>query len=188
MLSEEVNTILATHEHLLTAKVSTRGQRLLDVLADPNTDFLPVHDVRVFRRRGDACIETLPKAVIRKANIAFALPSGTKHEAPEKRSRSYVAKKKYAAFLVVLGYEVRGEIHLKSIDDPKVLLCQEFRSFFPVAHGNVSFAGTRCGDRESQVVLVNRDLVSLFEVAEIEHAGAAGPTARVCRQVYSENA
>lgn len=188
MLSDEVNTILATHEHLLTAKVPTHGQRLLEVLADPNTDFLSVHDVRIFRRRGDTCIDTLPNAVIRKANIALALPAGAKHEAPRKRSTSYVAKKKYAAFLVVLGYEVRGEIHLKNVDDPKVLLCQEFRSFFPVPHGNVSFAGTRCGERESQVVLVNRDLVSVFEVAPIETAGAAGPTAGLGEQVYSENA
>jgi len=188
MLSNEVNTILATHEHLLTAKVATHGQRLLDVLADSNTDFLAVHDVRVFRRRGDACIDTLPRAVIRKANIAFALPSGSKHEAPGKRTTSFVAKRKYAAFLVVLGYEVRGEIHLKDLDDPKALLCQEFRNFFPVPHSNVSFAGTRCGDRESQVVLVNRDLVSLFEVAEIVPPAGAGTTAGLSERVYSEHA
>ena len=187
MLSDSVNTILATHEHLLTAKVATHGQRLLEVLADTNTDFLAVQDVRVFRRRGDTCMATLSEAVIRKANIAFVLPSGSKHEAPEKRSRSYVAKKKYGAFLVVLGYEVRGEIHLKELDDPKVLLCQEFRSFFPVPRGNVSFAGTRCGDRESQVVLVNRDLVSLFEVSIIGADGGSDPTAGPGQQVYLEN-
>ena len=188
MLSDSVNTILATHEHLLTAKVATHGQRLLEVLADSNTDFLPVHDVKVFRRRGDACIDTLPAAVIRKANIALALPAGTKHEAPEKRSGRYITKKKYATYLVVLGYEVRGEIRLTGNDDPRVLLCQELSRFFPVPHGNVSFAGTPCADWQSQVVLVNRDLVSLFEITEIEPAGVAGPTAGLCQQVYSEHA
>ncbi len=188
MLSEEVNTILATHEHLLTAKVATHGHRLLEVLADESTDFLPVRDVKVFRRRGDTCNDTLSKAVIRKANIALALPAGTKHEAPDKRSGRHVAKNKYAAFLVVLGYEVRGEIHLKELFDPKILFCHEFRLFFPVPHATVSFAGTRCGDRESQVVLVNRDLVSLFEVSEIEADDRADPTVALCQQVYSEHA
>jgi len=188
MLSEEVNTILATHEHLLTAKVATHGQRLLDVLTDSNTDFLAVHDVKVFRRRGDTCIETLSEAVIRKDNIALVLPSSSKHEAPSKRSRSFVAKRTFSTFLVAIGYEVRGEIQLKTIDDPKVLLCQEFRNFFPVPNGTVSFAGTSCGNRGSQVVLVNRDLVSVFEVAEIEHTGAVDPTVSLCQQVYSENA
>ena len=185
MLNEEVNTILATHEHLLTAKVPTRGRRLLDVLADSNTDFLAVDDVRIFRRQGDTCIETLPRAAIRKDNIAFALPSGTRHEAPQKRSTSFISKKTYDAFLMVLGYEIRGQIQLKEIDDPRVLLCRELGNFFPVPHGSVSFAGTRCGDRQSQVVLVNRNLISVFEVTRIEHAGAAAPTAGLGQQVYS---
>lgn len=175
MSPSELPTILVTEEHLLSAGVTTHGQRLLDVLNDSNTDFLPVGNVEVLRRRCGTCVGTLPQAVIRKEHIALAIPAGDGHEAPAKRARTFQSKKRYAAFLLVLGYEVRGEVSLKGPDDPKIALCHEFRNFFPVPHGQVSFAGTRHAEQESQVVIVNKDFVSLFQIADPTTGDAKPP-------------
>ena len=158
--------ILVTNEHLLSARIETRGQRLLDVLSDSRTNFLCVSDVQVFRRRCTTHVATLPQAILRKSNIALAIPAGDRHEAPAKRSRSFVPKRRHAAFLVVLGYEVRGELALTRTDDPVAALCHELGRFFPVPRGTVAFAGTRCEEQKAQVVIVNSDHVSLLRLGE----------------------
>jgi hypothetical protein len=158
--------ILVTNEHLLGVEIETRGQRLLDVLNDTNTSFLCVNAVRVFRRGCTTPVATLPQAVIQKSNVALAIPAGDTHEAPQKRSRSFVPKRRSAAFLVVLGYEVRGELALKRTDDPVAALCHELGRFFPVPNGTVAFAGTRCPQQTAQVVIVNSDHVSLLQLGE----------------------
>jgi len=170
------SALLVTNEHLLGVEIETRGQRLLDVLNDNNTDFLCVNDVRVFRRRCATPVATLPKAIIRKSNIGLAIPAGDRHEAPEKRARSFVPKRRYAASLVVLGYEVRGELALKRTDDPVAALCHELGRFFPVPRGTVAFADTRSEEQTAQVVLVNSDHVSLFALGQpaTDGAGSSG--------------
>jgi len=185
--ASELTTILVTEEHLLCAKVSMRGQRLLEVLTDPNTDFLPLSNVEVLRRRCGTCVGTLPQAVVRKANVALAIPAGDGHEAPEKRIRAFQSKKRYAAFLLVLGYEVRGEVSLIGADDPKIALCHELGDFFPVPNGQVSFAGTRHTEQESQVVIVNKDFVSLFQIAERKTGDARPPRSNPAEQ-YQDGA
>ena len=167
--------ILVTSEHLLGVEIETRGQRLLDVLNDTNTSFLCVNEVRVFRRGCTSPVATLPQAVIQKSNVALAIPAGDKHEAPQKRSQSFVPKRRSAAFLVVLGYEVRGELALKRTDDPVAALCHELGRFFPIPNGTVAFAGTRCQQQTAQVVIVNSDHVSLLQLGEptTDKAGSA---------------
>lgn len=158
--------ILVTNEHLLSVKIETRGQRLLDVLSDSRTNFLCVNEAQVFRRRCTTHVATLPQAIIRKSNVALAIPAGDKHEAPAKRSRSFVPKRRYAAFLVVLGYEVRGELALTRTDDPVAALCHELGRFFPIPSGTVAFAGTRCEEQIAQAILVNSAHVSLLRLGE----------------------
>ena len=166
MSVSELTTILITEEHLLSAKVTTRGQRLLDVLANSNTEFLSVFDVEVLRRQCGTRVATVPRAVLRKENIALAIPAGSGHEAPVKRSQTFQSKNRYAAFMLVLGYEVCGEISLSGTDDARNALFHELGHFFPVPCGRVTFAGTQYAGQESQVVIVNKDFVSLFQIAE----------------------
>ena len=173
MIEDELTSILVTNEHLVYAKTTLRGRRFLDVLSDVNTDFLCVRDAQVFQRRGDACIAALPKAVIRKASIALAIPASDKHETPQKRRDSFVSKKRYDAFLIVLGYEVRGELALKGTDDPVSVLSHELGGFFPIPRGMVSFAGARCEQQKAQVVIVNKDFVSLFQLEKLTTGGAS---------------
>jgi hypothetical protein len=166
MSPTELPTILVTEEHFVSARVPTRDQRLLDVLNDSNTDFLRVRDAQLFRRGSGASVTALPNAVIRKANIGLAIPASDEHEAPQKRYRNFVSKKEHGAFLIVFGYEVRGQLFLRGTDDPVVGLCHELGNFFAVPHGAVSFAGSECDRQESQVVLVNKDHVSVLQIGQ----------------------
>jgi len=165
-MQDELPAILVTNEHLLSARVPLRGHRLLDVLNDRSTAFLSVTDVQVFRRQCNTCIATLPKALVQKTNIALAIPAIDKHEAPGQRSRTFVSKRRYHASLIVLGYEVRGELALSGTDDSLGALCQELGTFFPVPDGAVSFDGTQFGRSHAQVVIVNKEHLSLFQLGD----------------------
>jgi len=172
MIEDGLTSILVTSEHLVYAKTSVGGRRFLDVLSDVNSDFLRVRDAQVFQRRGDACIASLPKAVVRKANIALAIPASHDHEAPQKRRDTFVSKRRYNAFLIVMGYEIRGELALKGTNDPISVLSHELGEFFPIPQGTVCFAGARNERAKAQVVIVNKKFVSLFHLEEIG-AGSA---------------
>ncbi len=147
-------------------------RRLLDVLNDPGTDYLHLNRAQVFRRGCGSCAGTLPAAVIHKANIGLAVPSTDRHEAPLERCRRFVSKDRYPAFLLVLGYEIRGEVSLTGAADPVAALCHELPGFFPVANGTISFAGSSSAQQESQVVIVNKSFVSLLQIMEAATAKA----------------
>ena len=160
--------ILVTDEHLLNVKVSLDGRRLLDVLIDPNTSFLSVSNVRAFRKSCGTLVAELPEAIVKKSNIALAIPIGDRHEAPGKRRDSYVNKKRYSVCLIVSGHDVRGELALRGTNDPKTALYRELHSFFPVPYGSVALTSAGDSRQSAQVVIVNRDHVSLFHLTPIE--------------------
>jgi hypothetical protein len=166
MLHGELTTILATHEHFLGAKVATHGERLVQVLNDGNTRFLSLTDVQVFRREGGTHVATLPRAVIQKDSIALAIPAVAGHESPRKRRDNYIQKSQFHTLVLVLGYEVRGRLWLKGTEDPVSALCRELGTFFPITDGVVAFAGKEGDQHGGQVVLVNRNLISLFQIGE----------------------
>ncbi len=166
MAHGRLNAILATQEHFLGVKIATHGERLVQIMNDGNSRFLSVTDVQVFRREGGKLLATLAKAVIQKDAIALAIPAVDGHESPRKRRDNYVQKRQFHAMVLVQGYEVRGRLWLKGTDDPVSALCHELGTFFPVTDGVVSFAGKEGGEQGGQVVVVNRSLVSLFQVGE----------------------
>jgi hypothetical protein len=158
--------ILITDEHVLSATIPTSGQRVLDILNDPRSQFLTVQNASVLRRRDGSRIATLPDAVMRKANIGAALLSGGEHEAPEKRRSCYLRKDEHVAFLVVLGYEVTGTMHLNASKDAVTVLYHEAGAFTPVANAVVSFAGAAPRGQAVDVALVNQSLISLIHVGD----------------------
>jgi len=167
--------ILITAEHALSATIPTSGQRVLDILNDPRSEFLTVHDASVLRRRDASRIATLPKAVIRKANIGLALLKSGEHEAPEKRRSCYLRKDEHVVFLVVLGYEVAGTMHLNASKDPVTVLYHEAGAFTPVANAFVSFAGAAPWAQAMDVALANQSLVSLIHVGDLDADGYCLP-------------
>ena len=168
MTTTEISVILATEEHVLSGNVAANGQRLLDLLSDTNTDFVRLSDAHLFRRKGNTRIASLPEVVVAKKSVGFVIPNTDAHEAPKKRFMSIVKKNQYSVFLLVFGYEVRGTLQLLGAGDPVSTLCNELGNFVAVPNGSVAFDGTSPNRPGSQVVIVNKDLISLMEISRLD--------------------
>ena len=185
MSSTEITAIFVTHEHFLTASLPNRGLRLSDAMNDTSSDYLCVRDVRVFRRNSDQRVESLDEAVIRKSNVGLAILTDAEHENPDRLMTSFVAKGEHHAFLMVLGYEVWGELHLQTQGDPVSILMREVRKFVPVAPARLSHSGRSLDDTvEFPTVLVNRDFISLIKVEK--QAQADGGLSEAVHQMLND--
>jgi hypothetical protein len=155
--------ILATDNHLFTAAVPTRGNRLLEVLNDHTTEFLVVNDFRLFADKNDED-SARPPAVVRKMNLALAMLP-TLHEAAERRMYYFVAKKTHACRIVVGDYTIVGSLSLRGAPDLNAILNTELQHFFPVTEAVVSHRDLRSAVRPS-VVLINKDKVAALQLDE----------------------
>jgi hypothetical protein len=165
MNHDVVKAILATQEHLLVGEVPTRGQRLLESLADPRTAFLHIRNVRICRRAGGSeIVKTLDQAVVVKDLLGLAVIGGNQHEAPNVRRNSFVEKQSSSAFLVVAGFEVCGHMHYRGTCDPVALLSREMRAFIPITKATVAYEGG--APLAAGVVLVNKAFTSVLHLQE----------------------
>ena len=166
MPSRDAEAILVLEEHVLKCRVQTRGMRLLETLNDQSTDFLNIYDADVSRKACNTCIASFPEAVVPKARIGLAIVVGDKHEAPEKRRNNVLAKRRYSAFLLALGYEIRGKLYLQGSADPVSTFSHELGRFVPVAEGTVRYGGRSDEQFQGPVVIVNKGLASLVQICE----------------------
>lgn len=170
MSNIETSTFLVTAEHFIKGTVQTSGQRLLDMLKDKHSAFLPIQDVQVFRRDCVTKIVELPEAVIRKDCVGLMIPATAKHEAPQRRIDAFVSKTEYPTYLVVLGYEVEGKMKVNGSPDARTVLSHEVGDFFPVTDARVSCAGSTLLDETRRVVMANRSFVSVMQVGDRTHS------------------
>jgi hypothetical protein len=172
MAIQKLPAIFITPEHLLIGQAATRGLRLLEMLTDPNSEYVQLDDVHVARRESKANrLTTLKSATLRKQHLLLAVLGGGKHESPETRRFAYVDKRNYPAFLIVSGYEIEGRLQLKGIPDPASAMSQELKSFIPItratiSHGAGSHAGGHGEPLTAAVVLCNRDHISALHIGE----------------------
>lgn len=160
---------LITHEHRFTATVYTHGQRLLDMLNDRTTDYLGINEVEVHRYSDrEACVASLPQAIIRKDDLHLVIITGEEHEAPTQRLFGFVQKFPYRVLLTVPGYEVRGTIHLTDQHEPNpiVVLSRQTGTFFPVTRATAAQAWTGADVLTCPVIMVNKHSLSLFALSE----------------------
>jgi len=159
-----IPAILVTNGHLFKCAVSGDGQRLLDILNAPGTDFLKVEDVHVYRHSSDQCVRTYSDAVIRKSSITLAILTSAKHEAPEKRQNSYSAKDQYEAFVAIADYEINGTMHLKGNPDATTFLNREAQNFVPITKATVQFNSSADSQPEQRVVIASKSSIDLIQL------------------------
>src|SRR5215469_15880526 len=157
MALQKLPAIFVTAEHLLIGQTPTRGSRLLEMLTDPNSEYVQIDDVHVARRESkQSRLTTLPQIVLRKHALRMAVLGGGKHESPETRRFAFVDKRTYPAFLIVSGFEIEGRLQLKGAPDPASAISQELKTFIPITHATVSHAGGNGEPLAASVVLCNR--------------------------------
>ncbi|HEX5446206.1 MAG TPA: hypothetical protein VFW87_20435 [Pirellulales bacterium] len=165
MAAQKVPTIIVTAEHLLIGEVETRGSRLLEVVTDPHSEFLHLHEAHVSRREAKSKqLVALSEAIVRKTEICLAVLGGGKHESPETRRFAFVDKKSYSAFAIVAGYEVRGRLQLKGASDPVSALTHEIHGFMPLTEATLGHPGDHGEPLLAAVALCNREYISLLHI------------------------
>lgn len=182
MALQKLPAIFITDEHLLIGEVPTRGLRLLEMLIDPNSEYVQLNDVHVARRESKANrLTTLKEVVIRKELLRLAVLGGGRHEAPETRRFAFVDKQNYPTFVLVSGYEIEGRLQLRGAADPVSAMTHELKSFIPITHAKIGHAGGNGEPLTASVVLCNRDYISVFHIGEqladasqAERSSAAG--------------
>lgn len=167
MAIQKLPAIFVTHEHLLIGQAATRGLRLLEMLTDPNSEYVHLDDVHVARRESKSNrLRSLSTATLRKQHLLLAVLGGGKHESPETRRFAFVDKRNYPAFLIVSGYEIEGRLQLKGTPDPASAMSQELKSFIPITRATISHAGGHAEPLTAAVVLCNRDYISAIHIGE----------------------
>ncbi|HWB00692.1 MAG TPA: hypothetical protein VG713_19495 [Pirellulales bacterium] len=154
--------IVVTDAHWIIGHFATSGNRLLEVLNAPSSEFLHLTDVQIVRRDAASTVR-MPKAVVRKSQIAIAAPATERHEAPEKRRHAFVNKRTMPAYVIISNVEIRGTIHLRGVGDSVSVLVHEMGNFFPVSQVTVTRA-VQSESCELPVVIVNKAFISVFSI------------------------
>jgi hypothetical protein len=165
MALEEIPVIICTDDHRLAVVIAGKGQRVLEILNDPGSTYLPIFEVLIQRMSEVTSKNRLPEATIVKSRLAICVLAADLHEAPERRQYAFVEKMKLAATVLVQGWEVQGTISFKGSPDAVSLLQREFGSFFPLTDATIRHATTDQSFSAS-VAIVNKSLVSVLHVEE----------------------
>jgi hypothetical protein len=165
MTETETEVILATDQHLLEALVTTRGQRLLEVLNDPTSDFLRVLDLKLMSRENGEASSAMPTGIVRRSNIVLALLSD-QHEAPQRRQYSYVEKKARPVVIVAGGFVIEGDLQFRGKYDPVSVVNAELQSFFPVTNAMVSHPSGFRNLMRAPVAIINKQFLFALHIGD----------------------
>jgi hypothetical protein len=94
-----------------TGSLSTRGQRVSDILGDANTDVLEMHETLTGIVGAHTADARWRRLYLRKEQILLVIPKG-EYEAPTHRCARYVDKPRYGAMLILPGTVMSGILHL----------------------------------------------------------------------------
>jgi hypothetical protein len=165
MTETETAVILATDQYLLEALVTTRGQRLLEVLNDPTSDFLRVLDFKLISRETGEGRATMPTGIIRRSNLVLAMLT-EQHEAPQRRQYSYVEKKARPVVVIAGSYLIEGDLQFRGKYDPVAVVNAELQSFFPVTNAVISHSSSNRPPMRAPVAIVNKQCLWALHIGD----------------------
>jgi hypothetical protein len=127
-----------TSSYRFSASVVVYKRRLVDVLADPTTNYLDLVDVYVSRinNPGDI-VATYPKGSLVKKEINFILLS-TEAEGVS-QERFFTSRENLPIFVSVPSFEISGQIQWGRQElDVKKLLAPDAQTFLPLLEATVT--------------------------------------------------
>lgn len=165
-----IPVVFLVGDHWISGLVSHEGRRLQEILNDKTSEYLTIHEVRLYlSMEMTEPVAQLPRATVPKANVIVAMLADDTHENPRRRAASFVRKDTYLVYLTIPRMEIKGHVHLTQRSDPGtflVRLAKEGTSFFPVTQSTVSAVGPLAEPTEAAVTLVNRAHVDLIYLSE----------------------
>jgi len=152
-----------THQHRITGRIRTGGQRLTDLLDDEMSSTLELRDVEVTRIiTPKEVISTHSSALVEKKAIVFAMSRGEEAEATVRRFYKHVDTTEWEVVLTVPSFELSGRMHVRGTGDLRTMLLTWTRQFIPLTKAKavftlfpeISFAGG--------VIIVNRSYIEVI--------------------------
>jgi hypothetical protein len=141
-------------------QVVNRGIRLVDVLSDPTSDLLEIHDVVVHPHGYPSAGVRCPQVLVKKSELLVVIPHGN-FPPPERRTNVCGTKTKYGVCLVLPGYLLMGVVQLQERSGPLTLLSEQSTLPSFVALGSVilhtSVPG--CEPRNHELAIIRRDSI-----------------------------
>jgi hypothetical protein len=166
MSAAKIPTILFTETHCVAGFIAGTGQRLLEILNDPHSQYVKLMEATL-QTLGEGQPVQLPEATIPKPRIVVCALTATSHEAPEKRRFAFVEKRKKKAFAIAQNYEVRGVLSLKGTAEAVAALGQELSAYFPLTDANIRHAPSN-QVLNVPVAILNKRFVSLFQLGDLD--------------------
>jgi hypothetical protein len=162
MSTAQIPIILFTETHCVSGYIPGAGQRVLEILNDPHSQFIKLSNATL-QTLGEGQPVQLSEATVPKPRIIVCALTAATHEAPDKRRYAFVEKRKKGALVIAQNYEIRGIISLKGTAEAVAALGQELGSYFPIADATVRHAPSN-QLLEATVAIVNKAFVSLFQL------------------------
>jgi hypothetical protein len=166
MSAAQIPAILFTETHCVSGFIAGTGQRLLEILNEPYSQYVKLTEATL-QTFGEGQPIQLSEATIPKPRIVVCALTATTHEAPEKRRYAYVEKRKKKAFVIAQNYEIRGTLSLKGTAEAVAALGQELSSYFPITDANIRHAPSN-QTLDVTVAIVNKQFVSLFQLEDLD--------------------
>ncbi len=156
--------------------VPTRGQRLSEVLGDPNSGVLRMTETLTTVAGSSSSDVRWQDVSLRKDDILLVIPTGD-HEAPARRRNHYVKKHRYGAMIVLPGFVISGIVYLSS--RVSVVTMLDASSSLPSFLGLTDVTVHRSGDgllpAQCDVAIVRRPAIEAIELTD-QPVGDAKPT------------
>lgn len=165
----EIPVALVTDHYSYLGCLDSGGKRLQDILNDSLTDYLNLRNVQVATTvDGSTIVQELPRATIVKQNVLLGLIRQVKHEAPVKRQNYRIRRDFCEASIVIQDIRIHGAIHLpRASSHTSAILSRDLKSFFAVTDATIAHGPTEEDVSETEVVLINKHVLSFFHVDNI---------------------
>lgn len=159
MKDKHTVAILFLSDYGLRCTIPTGGNRLLDALNDPSSDYLEVSRARFFQRDDFQTVIDVSSTLVVKSAIQLVVID----EADEDDRKLFYAtleRKTYEAVISLPTTIVEGTLHVKSARDPQAFLSIEAAGFFPVTNAKIHQLTSSADKLESRVALIRTKTIT----------------------------
>jgi hypothetical protein len=139
MSTEVTRVIVVVSQHWIVGSMPSNGQRILDVLRDPSSNFARLLDVQIYADANrTTCVAALSQMMVPKDRIHLVILPESQHEAPVKRWNNFSARSTANISAIVGGFYVEGELQLPtSTIDVVHAFTQQLGTFFPITRASI---------------------------------------------------
>jgi hypothetical protein len=147
-------------------QVVQRGIRLVDLLSDPTSDLLELHDVVVHPHGYPSAGVRCPEVLIKKSEVLIVVPQGNVSPS-ERRPDGCGAKNQRGTLLVLPGYLLMGVVQLPERSGRLTLLSPQstLPSFVGVGSVILHTAVPGCEPQNYDWAIVHRDSIEAIHLS-----------------------